>query len=140
VRSVFKDVDIEEVRSGSNLNSCRHLSTFIDEAMRMTPPVPRILQCTVLSGSIEIDGNSVREGFEVTVAHFALHHNPSYFPDSFEYHPERFFNEREDNELKAFARFSVGLRACIGKNMAYMETMITMARVLLLFDIRGWGF
>jgi hypothetical protein len=38
--------------------------------------------------------------------------------------------------MVAFAPFSLGRRGCIGKGMAYMKMMVTMARVLMMFDMR----
>lgn len=139
VRSVFQGKDIEEVKSGPQLNSCTYLRACLDEAMRITPPLPGILPRTVLPGGIEIDGHSLSPGVEVGIAAYAFHHNSSHFSDSFEYRPERFLNEEAEETQKYFTPFSTGPRLCIGKNMAYMEIMIALARVLLLFDFKSVG-
>ncbi len=139
VRGTFQETDIEDVRSGPRLNSCKYLRACLDEALRMTPPVPGILPRTVLPGGIEIDGNSLSPGVEVGVAAYALHHNSSHFSDSFEYRPERFLDEDAEETQKYFTPFSTGPRGCVGKNMAYMEMMIALARVLILFDIKSVG-
>jgi cytochrome P450 len=108
---------------------------------------------------MKIDGEHVPPGIEVGIASYALHHNEECYPDSFQYLPERWIavNDSEEEKAKvektqrAFAGFSIGPRACIGKNMAYVEMMITMARVLFQFDMKlastmgeggpslGWG-
>ena len=104
--------------------------------MRMTPAVPGILPRVVLPGGIDIDGHSIPAGVEVGVSAYSLHHNSSHFPDSFEYRPERFLDVEAEDTLKSFAPFSTGPRACIGRNLAYMEMMIVLARMLLLFDMK----
>lgn len=141
VREVFKGQDIDTVRTGGALNGCKYLRACIDEAMRMSPPVPGILPRSVLPGGFEIDGHFLQEGTEVAVGTYTIHHNPKYFPEPFEYHPERWLKEGPELEVaqKAFAPFSLGPRGCIGKGMAYMEMMIAMARVLMLFDIKVVG-
>ena len=141
VREVFKGQDIEDVRPGTALNSCKYLRACIDEAMRLSPSVPGILPRTVMPGGIEIDGHFLDEGVEVGVGTYAIHHNAKYFSEPFEYRPERWLEEGPDLEIaqKAFAPFSLGPRGCIGKGMAYMEMMIAMARVLKLFDIKVVG-
>ncbi|KAK0122705.1 hypothetical protein ONS96_009740 [Cadophora gregata f. sp. sojae] len=139
LKIAFAGMDIEDVRSGPALTSCKYLKACIDEAMRMTPPLPGILPRVVLLGGIDIHGHSIPEGVEVGVSAYSLHHNSSYFPDSFEYRPERFLDAEAEDTLKYFAPFSVGPRACIGRSLAYMEMMILLARMLLLFDMRAVG-
>jgi cytochrome P450 len=36
----------------------------------------------------------------------------------------------------AYCPFSLGARQCIGKNLAYMELLISIARVVWLFEFR----
>lgn len=148
VRETFKGQDVEAIQSGPQLNSCRYLRACLDESMRMTPPVPGILPRLVLPGGIVIDDHIIPEGVEVGTPHYALFHNPAYFPDSFSYRPERWIlpedacgEEIAAFELanRAFAPFSIGTRNCIGKNMAVMEMMTTMARVLKCFEFEGSG-
>jgi cytochrome P450 len=40
VREVFKGQDVESVKPGAALNSCKYLRACLDEAMRMSPSVP----------------------------------------------------------------------------------------------------
>ncbi|PVH83179.1 cytochrome P450 [Cadophora sp. DSE1049] len=139
LRTAFAGMDIEDVRSGPTLTSCKYLKACIDEAMRMTPPLPGIVPRVVLPGGIDIDGHSIPTGVEVGISAYSLHHNSSHFSDSFEYRPERFLDAEAEDTLKHFAPFSVGPRACIGRNLAYMEMMILLARMLLLFDVKAVG-
>jgi len=82
----------------------------------------------------------------VGVCHYPLFHNPLYFPDSFSYRPSRWIlpsspTTAEEEALRiaqlAFVPFSIGSRGCIGKNMAVMEMMTTMARVIFTFDFEA---
>ena len=36
----------------------------------------------------------------------------------------------------AFSPFSIGARVCVGKNLAYLELTITMARLLYLLEVK----
>ncbi|CZR61032.1 related to cytochrome P450 67 [Phialocephala subalpina] len=138
VREAFEGCGVEDIKTGEKLKGCKYLRACLDESLRMTPPVPGMLPRTVLPGGIEIDNYQIPAGVEVGVAAYAIHHNERYYEDSFTYRPERWL-EDEKGMGEAFAPFSHGPRACIGKNMAYMEMMNTMARVLWLFDMRGVG-
>jgi cytochrome P450 len=142
IRSTF--LDVEEISSGPTLNSCTYLRAVIDEAMRLSPPVGGILPREVLPGGLEIDGLFIPEGIIVGTPHYALHHNPTYYPDPFSFRPERWLvggspdNTQEAVELaqSAFCPFSTGPRGCIGKGLAYVELMTTLARVVYLYDLR----
>lgn len=142
VRSIFNEV--EEIHSGTALNSCIYLRACIDEAMRLSPPVGGLLPREVLAGGLSIDGHQVPEGTIVGTPHYTLHHNADYYPDPFKYSPERWIADKvtgiteQDVERahSAFCAFSIGPRGCIGKGMAYMELMITLGRTLIMYDMR----
>jgi cytochrome P450 len=106
---VFEGQDIENLRPGASLNSCKYLRACIDEARRLSPSGPGgILPHAILSGGFEIDGHILQEGAEVAVGAYAIHHNEKYFPESFEYRPERWLVEGPELDVaqKAFAPFS----------------------------------
>ncbi|CZT44681.1 related to benzoate-para-hydroxylase (cytochrome P450) [Rhynchosporium secalis] len=161
VRTIFEGCDVEEVVSGPKLNACIYLRACLEETLRMSPSVPGILPREVCSGGAKIDGEFIPEGVDVSVGIYSIHHNSNYFPEPYELRPGRWINRdfqsagdgkrlsindsfgvgTEEVELaqKAFCAFSLGPRGCIGKNMAYMEMMLAMARVLFLFDIEATG-
>jgi cytochrome P450 len=150
VRRTFGDV--EEIHQGPELSSCVYLRACIDEAMRMSPSVGGILPREVLSGGITVDGEFIPAGTVIGTSHYTIHHNPAYHPEPFSYIPERWIvgSEKvssgypkgivteEDVALAqtAFSPFSVGPRGCIGKGLAYVEMMTTLARTLYLYDLR----
>ncbi|KAF2872758.1 cytochrome P450 [Massariosphaeria phaeospora] len=142
IREAFSDV--EEIVSGPKLSSCSYLKACIDESMRMTPPVAGVLPREVLAGGIDVDGHHIPAGIDVGVPHYAIHHNPDYYPRPFDYVPERWLADPAVNPLhaklveahSAFCPFSIGPRGCIGKGLAYAELTVTIARVLFLFDLR----
>lgn len=142
VRDTFAGEDIEEIRSGAKLSSCQYLRACIDEAMRCTPPISGILPRNVLPGGMAIDGHDIPSGTDVGISAYAIHHNAKYYPDPFDYRPERWIisesNTKQDIELakSAFAPYSIGPRSCIGMPLAYVEMMITAARTLFKFDMR----
>ena len=121
VRAAFEEV--EEIRSGPTLSKLQYLRACIDEAMRLSPSVGGVLPRQVLPGGLEIDGEQIPEGTVVGVPTYAIHHNPEYWSQPFEYRPERWIAESGPNVTaesvslgqSAFCPFSVGPRGCIGK-------------------------
>lgn len=152
VRRTFQDV--EEIVKSQKLGDLVYCRAVLDEGMRMSPPVGGILPREVMAGGIEIDGKKIPKGIDVGVSHYAIQHNPSYYPAPFEFIPERWIAgaeadvqmpasrsttvSKEDVSIakSAFTPFSVGPRACIGKNLAYAELLLALARTLYLYDIR----
>lgn len=73
---------------------------------------------------------------------YAIHNNPNYFPNPFTFDPARWLeSSTNSSESIAFARkafnpFSIGTRACSGKNLAYLQLKLTLAHVLWRYDLR----
>ena len=142
ITSTFSD--LEEIHSSPTLNSCQYLRAVIDEAMRMSPPVGGILPREVLHGGLEVDGLFIPQGVVVGTPHYTIHHNPEYYPDPFTFNPERWIvdssptvtREAVDRAQSAFCPFSIGSRGCIGKGVAYVELMTSLARAVFMYEMR----
>lgn len=111
----------------------------------MNPPVPADMDREALVGGITVEGQSVPEGTSIGVSLYSLHHNGEIFPEPFSFKPERWIPSVEAGVTaasvgtydSAFAPFSTGLRGCPGKNLAYLEMSVTMAKLLFLSDVRA---
>lgn len=150
VREAFDDVE-DITYSGTKLKDLVYLKACIEEAMRLSPPVPTLLDRKVLPGGAEIDGTFVPEGISVGVPIYTLHHNPEYFEKPNSYIPERWIEGSPTSETgfkstvtesqvekarSAWVPFSTGLRGCVGRSLAYMELTTALARVVYLFEVR----
>jgi cytochrome P450 len=140
IRTTFKSG--QEISGGPRLSGCRYLRACIDEALRMSPPVPGTLWREVMpSGKnkpLVIDGHFIPPGTQVGVSIYSLHHNEEYFPNSFEFQPERWLSGTKSTGATqaAFTPFSIGPRGCAGKAMAYLETSLVLAKTLWYFDFQ----
>ncbi|OHE96345.1 fatty acid synthase alpha subunit reductase [Colletotrichum orchidophilum] len=141
VRGTFNDS--REICTGPKLNSCVFLRACVDEALRIVPPAGSALWREVLPGGITVDGHHVPAGYDVGVGLYAIHHNPSYFPEPEKFRPSRFLGEATLSHMataqgkspkSAYAPFSLGSRSCLGKGLALTELMLTMAMVLYFLD------
>lgn len=154
VRRAFASSD--EIRSGPTLSKLTYLRACIEEALRMSPPAGSSLSREILTGDATVDGRALPAGTEAGVPIYAIHHNAKYFPDPFEYRPERWLRSESsttgpsvDDARAAFCPFSVGTRSCVGKGMAMMELSLTVAYAMYTLDftltsendsLKGWGF
>ena len=143
IRSTFTNT--KEIHAGQQLTSCLYLRAFINETMRISPPVTSELNREVMQGGFTVDGHVFKEGTNVGVSMYSLHHNDDIIQDSSVFRPERWILDDKNGVTaesiatveSAFYPFSCGPRACPGKNLAYLEMTITIAKLLYLADVRA---
>ena len=142
VRAAFDDV--EDVRIGERLDSCRYLRACIDESMRLCPPLGAIMPRQALAGGLHVDEDFFPEGTELGTPVYALHHQEEFYPDAFTFKPARWLTsppgaptkESVSSSQSAFCPFGIGPRSCAGKALAYTEMSVFLARMIFLFDMR----
>lgn len=135
-----------DIRSGQQLSTCRFLRAVIDESLRISPPTPGVMwrqKDPLCDEPLVVDGHVIPPGTLVGVGTYSLMHNPEYFPDPFEFRPQRWLDGDDDIPEENYARavmrrafvpFMLGDRACAGKAVAYMEISLTVAKTLWYFD------
>lgn len=142
IRSTFSSSS--EIQAGAALHSCKFLRAVIQEALRMTPPVSAEPCREVLEGGTTIDGEFFPAGLNVSTGLYCLSYNKDIFPEPFEFQPERWMAD-EDSDVSddsvalaesGFCAFSHGSRGCPGKNLAWLEMSIVMAKVIYNFEMR----
>ncbi|RMZ71677.1 cytochrome p450 [Pyrenophora seminiperda CCB06] len=134
VRGAF---DTEADMNMEKIAALPYLSACIKEALRLYPPVPIALhRRTPENGSTVVD-NFIPPGTTVSIAQHVMYTDPQYFKKATEFVPERWLGdpEFENDQRQCVQPFSVGPRDCLGKNMAYHEMRLLMAKVLYNFDI-----
>ncbi|KAI5194184.1 hypothetical protein E4T38_09671 [Aureobasidium subglaciale] len=135
VRNAFESR--QAISIGSKLASCVYLRACVEETLRMSPPTGSALWREVGEGGAYISDQFIPQGCDVGVGIYAIHHNPAYHIEPFEFRPERFLGVEEYSmSRQAFMPFSFGSRGCIGKGLAMTEIMLTMASVLWTCDFK----
>lgn len=139
--SVFSSYD--EIKSGRKLQSCKYLTAILMEAMRMSPPIPAEPSRQVLSGGTTVNGHYFPQGSHVSTAFWAMHYNKDYYPEPLQFRPERWIVGEAESTAQsvslaesAFCAFSAGSRGCVGKNMAWLEMRIVLAKTLWKFEVK----
>ncbi|KAF7186799.1 Versicolorin B desaturase [Pseudocercospora fuligena] len=136
VRSAFKSSDEIDVYS---VNRLSYMSAVLEEAMRIYPPVPDQAQRTPPVGGGQVLGKWLPEEACIHVHQYSLNHSETNFHRADEFVPERWLPdapaEFEKDDKYAFQPFSVAVRNCIGRNLAYAEMRLILAKVLYHFDV-----
>ncbi|KAK6352846.1 hypothetical protein TWF696_004847 [Orbilia brochopaga] len=129
-----------EIWPGAKLTACTYLKHVVDEALRMSSPIGGILWRETQTDYI-VEGRHLPKGTDVGVPVYATHHNPEYYPDPHTFNPDRWDESVVGAEAVAAAKsawlpFQTGARSCIGRPLAMMELMLTLARTVYKYDIR----
>jgi len=61
-----------------------------------------------------------------------IHYNPKYYPDPYEFKPERFLGKFDPN---CFLPFSSGTRVCLGRHFSEVESVCFLAYLIKEFSI-----
>ncbi|KAK8051841.1 cytochrome P450 [Apiospora rasikravindrae] len=137
VRSTF---DKDDEITLSSVSCLSYMLACLNECLRMYPPVAIGLPRVVPKGGAAVAGEFVPEGTIVGVWQWAINHDERFWADPWEFHPERFLdndNPRYQNDLlDAMQPFSTGPRNCIGKNLAYAEMRLILAKIVFNFDLQ----
>ncbi|KAK0744573.1 cytochrome P450 [Apiosordaria backusii] len=139
VRTQFKSEDEIDFFS---VNRLYYMLAVLDEAMRMFPPVPANLPRRTAKGGDVILGWHIPENTALDIWPWAVNHLSRNFTEPDQFIPERWleadsfegitFDKSRHNALQPF---SVGPRNCIGKNLAYVEMRVILARFIWHFDL-----
>ncbi|KAH8824005.1 cytochrome P450 [Flagelloscypha sp. PMI_526] len=136
---------------GTTLKDLPYLEACIKEALRLLSTVPAGLPREVPSGGFIVHGQHFVEGTTLSVPSKVLNHDATIWGEDVEvFRPERWLEpeSKEKTEREgAFRPFSLGPRACIGRNLAMLEMSIIMGNLLHRYDFvldeekmkDGWG-
>ncbi|KAM3414128.1 Versicolorin B desaturase [Cercospora zeina] len=141
VRQAFlNEEDITFINTASKLP---YLNACLEEGLRLYPPIGGGLPRLTLDDTM-IANYAVPPKTLVMVHQSATNHSPTNFHRPSDFCPERWLPEASTNPSSEFYHdnrgamqaFSVGPRNCIGRNLAYNEMRVILARVAWNFDMR----
>lgn len=131
------ELDFDKLEGPSFLDQCIH------ESMRIIPPV--LFYKKLCSAPCELtsrNGLKIKlnpEDIVLLPAH-AICHDPQYFPNPDEFHPERFSEEnggvKKYKDLGLFFPFGSGPRTCLGMKFALIQVKAAVAEIVRNFDIK----
>ncbi|TKY90036.1 hypothetical protein EX895_000034 [Sporisorium graminicola] len=127
----------EEVPLHSDVQELPYLQAVLNESLRYHSTSAIGLPRVIPEGGATVCGQRFPAGTILSVPAYTLHRDKSVFgEDADEYNPDRWLapNAKRDFE-KAFIPFSVGPRACVGRNVAMMELSILIAAIFRRYDI-----
>lgn len=107
-----------------------YLRAVIDETLRLRPSLAVALPRVTPPEGMIIDGTWVPGNTTVSAPAWTIHRDPKLFEHPLEFRPERWLAGNGEKLQKGFMPFSLGARACVGRNMAYMELSLIVATLV----------
>ncbi|KAI0409101.1 trichothecene C-15 hydroxylase [Xylaria palmicola] len=136
VRGRFKSQ--EDITLMSVNTDLPYMLACLNEALRLYLPVGGAFPRLVPKGGVTVCGKYLPQDTVVSVFHYAMYRDPTLWTNPEKFAPERFLGDPKyaNDKRDAFEPFSVGPRNCIGKNLAYAEMRLILARIIFSFDIK----
>lgn len=113
------------------------LTMIVNESLRLYPPTIATIRRS--KADVELGGYKIPRGTELLIPILALHHDQSIWGnDANEFNPARFSGgvARAAKHHVAFIPFGLGVRTCIGQNLAILQAKLTLAILLQRFSFR----
>ncbi|KAF8893218.1 cytochrome P450 monooxygenase pc-bph [Gymnopilus junonius] len=126
----------ELVATDQQIKLLPYLNACIDEGLRLHSTSALGLPRVVPEGGLTIMDEYFPAGTVLSVPSFSIHRDKAIWGENIEdFRPERWFERDQADIQRTFNPFSVGPRACVGRNLAYLELQIIVASIMRRFDI-----
>jgi len=106
----------------------RYTEMVFAESMRLYPPA-----CTMgrrVLSDYQVDRYIIPSGSIVLMSPWVMHHDSRFFPEPYDFDPERWRPEVRDARPKfSYFPFGGGPRVCIGEQFAWMEGVLLIATI-----------
>jgi cytochrome P450 len=136
------DAAIPDIRTNITHDMVRdlpYLNAVLNEALRIHPVASGDAQRVVPPGGAQICGQFIPGGTIIIPQMYVLHRLESHWDEPERFNPERWLenSDRMDDMKRAFIPFSMGARACLGRNLAWMELRVTLAAIMRCYNFRA---
>lgn len=114
----------------------RYLRCVVDETLRLWPVAPGYFRQARQDTTIGNGKHVFRAGDWVFVHLIAAHRSDAWGPDANEFNPDRFLPENlRKLPPRTYKPFGTGARACLGRQFALHEILLTLAAVLHHYEL-----
>jgi cytochrome P450 len=119
-----------EIRNELLDGSDRRLEAFLNEVLRYRAPVWLFDRTPVKN--LQVGGFELQNGVQIYISPYLFHRDARYFSDPHLFCPDRFKSSPTNS---AFVPFGMGVRSCIGKQMAVLEAKCILSDIIQQHDI-----
>lgn len=124
--------------SYESVNELNYLDAVINETLRHSPTVPRMIKEAAKNCIIKYNGKDVYipEGTHIQMSVYCLHRDEENFQDASQFLPERFLkNSNLRHNSQAFLPWGTGPRSCVGMRIAMFEIKLCILYLIRRFRL-----
>lgn len=124
--------------SFETINELRYLEAVINETLRHSPTLPRLIREAAKDNTIHFNGQNifVPKGTDILMSVYCIHRNEEYFENASEFRPERFLKTSTlRHNANAFLPFGLGSRNCVGIRLAMLEVKLCLLHLIRRFTM-----
>ncbi|XP_066257309.1 cytochrome P450 4d2-like [Euwallacea similis] len=129
-RTIFSKGDVQV--SYEKLEKMSYLQMVILETLRLHTIISFIGKR--VKKDLFYDGKKIPALLNIVVFIHGFHHNSDYFPNPYEFTPERFSSKNKIDEF-TYMPFGVKPRQCLGKNFAMLEMKCVLSKIIRNFEV-----
>ncbi|XP_078037161.1 cytochrome P450 6A1-like [Augochlora pura] len=112
------------------------LDKVLRETLRKYPPAALIIRTATTDYTFETLNFTIPKSTEIWIPMFAIHRDPTIYPDPLKFDPERFNQEAiATRNPMHYLAFGDGPRNCIGKRFAIFETKLGLLKILRRYKV-----
>lgn len=122
--------------SHEKIKDVAYLDWLVQETLRLKPAVPSGVTRLTPPGGLQIDEVHIPGDTIVVVPMHSIQRDPRYWggkEDAVSYRPERWADLSTEKE--AWMAFNRGAGVCPGKNLAFMELRLVLAKIAARFEV-----
>ncbi|KAJ9538804.1 hypothetical protein OSB04_031537 [Centaurea solstitialis] len=119
------------------LSKLKTLTMILNESLRLYPPI--VASIRRAKTDVELGGYKIPRGTELLIPILAVHHDQTIWGnDANEFNPSRFVDGvvGASKHPVGFIPFGLGVRTCIGQNLAILQAKLTLAMILQRFSFQ----
>ncbi|XP_061345306.1 cytochrome P450 734A1 [Gastrolobium bilobum] len=134
---VLKMCGARDLPTKDHVVKLKTLNMIVNESLRLYPPT--IATIRRAKTDADLGGYKIPRGTELLIPILAVHHDQAIWGnDVNEFNPGRFSEgvARAAKHPVAFIPFGLGVRTCIGQNLAVLQTKLALAIILQRFSFR----
>ena len=135
VRSAFPD---EEKINSAALTRLPYLNAVLQEGLRLCPTIPDGMRRQVPKGGAVVAGHFLPEDTVVSIPQWAAYQSEANFSFPTSFLPERWLQktgDRPSDRKEVFQPFSLGPHNCPGRELAWMELRMILAKLVWHYDL-----
>ncbi|KAE8675894.1 CYP734A2 protein [Hibiscus syriacus] len=126
-----------DIPSKEDVVKLKTLTMILNESLRLYPPT--IATIRRAKADAELGGYMIPRGTELLIPILAVHHDQAIWGnDANEFNPARFSEgvARAAKHPVGFIPFGLGVRTCIGQNLAILQAKLALLIILQRFSFR----